>query len=639
MPMLPASVPTFSRSPATPALRRRAALAAALALALALSVPAFAQEDAATELDRVQVTATRTAVSVDESLAPVEVIDRAAIERSQARDLPDLLRGRAGISLSNQGGPGKLTTLFLRGAESDHVLVLIDGVRAGSATSGLFSFQDLPLELVDRIEIVRGPRSALYGSEAIGGVIQVFTRRDRGTPSARGSASIGSQGQAAGSAGVGGGLGAGWFGLDAAYRSAEGIDACEVASPTPFSGGCFIFAPEPDRDGYRNRSLSARGGVEGQAWSLALHALHADGRNAYDGDWVNLSKVTQQVFGGSLKARLGDRTDLRLTAGRNHDASDNYLDKDGLFIDRGRFESDRDSAGLQADIALADGQLLTLGGDWLGDRVGGDTAYARSSRRTRAGFAQYLGTFGPQSLQLALRHDDDSQFGGHATGNLAWGLSFADGWRVTAGAGTAFKAPTFNELYFPFFGNPRLRPEESRSVELGLRRSGARLDWRLDAFETEVDDLIAYDAALFMPNNIERARMRGAELGLATGIGEWRLDASASWLDTEQRAGFNAGRELPRRARHGARLDLDRALGDWRLGLTGVAEGARWDDVANSRRLPGHATLDLRAEWLLAPAWTLQGRVANVFDRDYQTASFYRQPGREWLLTLRYAPR
>jgi vitamin B12 transporter len=646
MPMLSAAklrvrapLPFPLAGPARPAaaLPHRAALAAALALVL--PGPALAQDGDPTELDRVQVTATRTAVSVDQALAPVEVIDRAAIERSQARDLPDLLRGRAGISLSNQGGPGKLTTLFLRGAESDHVLVLVDGVRAGSATSGLFSFQDLPLELVERIEIVRGPRSALYGSEAVGGVIQIFTRRDRGAPAARASASLGSQGRAAGSAGIGGALGAGWFGVDAAYRNEAGIDACEVATPTPFSGGCFISAPEPDRDGYRNRSLSARGGLDGEAWSLDLHALHADGRNAYDGDFVNLSKVSQQVFGGTFRADLGERIDLRLTGGRNHDASDNYLDKNAAFVDRGRFESDRDSAGLQADIALADGHLLTLGGDWLRDRVGGTTTYARTSRRTVAGFAQYLGTFGPQSLQLGLRHDDDGQFGGHATGNLAWGLSFGDGWRVTAGAGSAFKAPTFNELYFPFFGNPDLRPEESRSVELGLRRSGARLDWRVDAFETEVDDLIAFDAALFRPNNIERARMRGAELGLGTALGEWRLDASASWLDTEQRAGFNAGRELPRRARHGARVELDRALGDWRLGLTGVAEGARWDDVANTRRLPGFATLDLRAEWALAPAWTLQGRVANLFDRDYRTASFYRQPGRAWLLTLRYAPR
>lgn len=646
MPTLPASssnaslptalVPALSRPLSAAPPRRRAALVAALALAL--PAPAFAQDDA-TELDRIQVTATRGAVSIDEALAPVEVIDRAAIQRSQARDLPDLLRGRAGISLSNQGGPGKLTTMFLRGAESDHVLVLVDGVRAGSATSGLFSFQDLPLELVDRIEIVRGPRSALYGSEALGGVIQVFTRRDRGAPAARASANIGSHGQAAGSAGFGGGTDAGWFGVDAAYRHADGIDACEVATPTPFSGGCFIAAPEPDRDGYRNRSISARGGIAGDAWSLDLHALHADGRNAYDGDWVNLSKVEQQVAGGAFRVDLGDRIDLRVTAGRNHDASDNYLDKQGLFLDQGRFESDRDSAGLQADIALDDGHLLTVGGDWLRDSVGGDVAYARTSRRTVAGFAQYLGSFGAQSLQLALRHDDDSQFGGHATGNLAWGLSFADGWRVTAGAGTAFKAPTFNELYFPFFGNPALRPERSRSIEAGLRREGAGVDWRLDAFDTDVDDLIAYDAALFMPNNIERARMRGAELGLATTFGGWRLDASASWLDTEQRAGFNAGRELPRRARHVARVELDRALGDWRLGLTGVAEGARWDDVANSRRLPGHATLDLRAEWLLAPAWTLQGRVANLFDREFQTASFYRQPGREWLLTLRYAPR
>src|SRR5690606_37852204 len=172
----------------------------------------------ATDLDEVVVTASRTATTVADALAPVEVIDHDEIVRSQARSLQELLRGRAGISMSTQGGAGKLSTLFLRGAESDHVLVLVDGVRVGSATSGLVSFQDLPVDMIDRVEIVRGPRSALYGSEAIGGVIQVFTRRDGGAFAPRATASIGSHGQAAGSVGFGGGNGTGWFGLDLAYR-------------------------------------------------------------------------------------------------------------------------------------------------------------------------------------------------------------------------------------------------------------------------------------------------------------------------------------------------------------------------------------------------------------------------------------
>ncbi|GAB3730026.1 TonB-dependent vitamin B12 receptor [Luteimonas pelagia] len=624
---MPKTVPNVSPRP----------LALALA-AMALPAAAAAQ-DAATDLDRVQVTATRTASTVDEALAAVEVIDRADIERSQATSLPDLLRGRAGISLVNQGGAGKLTTLFMRGAESDHVLVLVDGVRMGSATSGLVAFQDIPLEMIERVEIVRGPRSSLYGSEAIGGVIQLFTRRGREGVRTRLSAGAGSHGQAFGSAGIDVGGDAGWFGADAAYRNDEGIDACRVARPSPFSGGCFIFLPEPDRDGYRNRSLSLRAGTEGDGYAFDVRALHADGRNAYDGDFQNLSKATQQVFGANGRWQASDAVSVRAVVGRNTDASDNYLDKDGAFLDMGYFDTDRDSAGVQADVAIAAGQALTLGVDWIRDRVDSSNAFDATARRTHAGYVQYQGEFGAHAVQAAVRRDDDSQFGGRTTGNLAWGLGFGDGWRVTAGAGTAFKAPTFNELYYPFFGNPALRPERARSVEAGLRRDGAVLDWRIDAYDTDVDDLIAYDAALGLPNNIERARMRGAELGVAADLAGWQVDASLSVLDTEQREGANAGNELPRRARHSARLDLDRGFGAFTLGATVVAEGSRHDDVANTRRLASYATFDVRAEWALSPSWTLQGRVANLFDADYETTSFYRQPGREWLLTLRYAGR
>ena len=583
----------------------------------------------ATDLDEVVVTATRTAATVDETLAPVAVIDREEIARSQARSLQELLRGRAGISMSTQGGAGKLSTLFMRGAESDHVVVLVDGVRAGSPTSGLVSFQDLPVDHIERVEIVRGPRSALYGSEAIGGVIQVFTRRHRGATSMHASASVGSHGQASGTAGVGGGSDEAWFGVDVAYRNDEGIDACRVATPSPFSGGCFIVVPQPDRDGYNNKSLSARADV---------HALHAEGRNTYDGDFGNLSKVRQQVLGASATWSGVEGLELRASVGRNTDASDTWQVADAGYVPMGRFDTDRDSASVQADWALAGEQLLTFGIDWLGDTVESDTTYARTRRDTHAAFAQYQGDFGAHALQLAVREEDNEQFGRHATGNAAWGVSFADAWRVTAGYGTAFKAPTFNELYYPFFGNPSLRPETSASTELGLRFDGERADVRFDIFHTRVEDLIAYDVAIGLPGNIERARMRGAELTLETAVAGWDLDASASWLDTEQLAGFNAGRDLPRRADHGLRIDLDRDFGDFSLGLTGLAEGDRYDDAANTRRLPGHALLDVRAEYRIARAWTLQARVANVFDRDYETVSFYRQPGREWLLTLRWAP-
>ncbi|NUO78205.1 MAG: TonB-dependent vitamin B12 receptor [Lysobacter sp.] len=605
-----------------------------LAIAAALALPALAQAqplDDATDLDDVVVTATRTAISANDALSPVEVITHEDIARSQARSLPDLLRGRAGISIGNQGGLGKLTTLSLRGSETDHVLVLVDGIRMGSATSGLASFQDLPMALIDRVEIVRGPRSSLYGADAIGGVIQIFTRRDRDAVAPRGSVTVGSHGGREASAGIGGRIGRGWFGADAAYQRTDGINACNGSSI--LFAGCFT--EEPDRDGYRNRSLSLRGGFDAtDTLSFEGHALRAEGENEYDGSFVNYSEIVQQVIGAKATWRPSETVSLQVSAGRNRDESDNFLGN----TPKGYFATDRDSVTLQGDFGISEGQLLSVGFDWLRDRVDSDPDFDKNERDNRAGFVQYQGRFGAQSIEASLRRDDNEQFGGHTTGSIAWGLGFAEHWRVTAGYGTAFKAPTFNELYYPFFGNPALRPEESKTWELGLAYRGERFNARIDGFSTQVDDLIAYDASIFLPNNIERARVRGAEIGIDTTVAEWTVAASASFLDSENRVGFFAGNDLPRRAKRSARVDIDRAFGDFRFGLTAVASGARYDDVANSRTVAGYGTLDLRAEYAFTPSWSLQARVANVFDRDYETISFYNQPGREWFLTLRYTP-
>ncbi len=646
----PSHTPAANAGPIEPRLRLSLAIAGALAFSLC---PAAFAQDASAEgrndsdgLDRIVVTATRTATTTDAALAPVETIDRAEVERSQAASLGELLRGRAGINLANQGGDGKLTSVFVRGAESDHVLVLIDGVRIGSATSGAAAFQDLPLQIIDRIEIVRGPRSSLYGSDAIGGVIQIFTRRDRGAMRGRFALGIGSHGRREAGAGIGGSgeisetLNA-WYGVDAAYLRTDGIDACDGAG-FPIFAGCFVDG-ETDRDGYENRALSLRGGIAlGERVQLDGQWLEVRGRNEYDGSFVNYSETTQRVLGAHLQVRTGERSDLRLVVGRNRDASDDFLDTPGLDrVARGRFASDRDSASAQWDIAFAPTHTLSVGADWLRDRIDSDTDYDATARRNIAAFAQYQGRFdtriGAQDVQLAMRRDDNEQFGGKTTGTAAWGLGIGAGWRVTAAFGSGFKAPSFNELYFPFFGNPGLRPEASRTREAGVAWRGARTSLRLDAFVTDVDDLIAFDAALFLPNNIDRARLRGAEVRFDATLAEWMLDASASWLDPENRSGANAGKDLPRRARQSARLSVDRSFGALRLGATWIGEGARYDDIANRRRLGGYATLDLRGEYAIGEAWTLQAGVANVFDRDYETAAFYNQPGRTYQLRLRYA--
>ncbi|MGN6513443.1 MAG: TonB-dependent vitamin B12 receptor [Lysobacteraceae bacterium] len=610
----------------------------AAAIAVVFAAPVRAQSDEAARLDQVVVTATRTAITVDDALAAVDVITREDIDRSQARSLPELLRGRAGLTLVNQGGLGKLTTLFLRGAESDHVLVLVDGVRVGSATSGLVALQDLPVEEIERVEIVRGPRSSLYGSEAIGGVIQVFTRRAHAGVRPRVSAGIGSHGVRDAGAGIGARNATGWFDIDGSWRRDAGINAC-TGIGAPLFAGCGTSAPDPDRDGSRSRALSLRGGLTpGEAWTLEGSALRSEGHDDYDAatefGLPDSSDTVQQVIGGKLRYAPSNRLALQLTAGRNLDASSQYLGD--MFSDR--FWSTRDSASLQGDIGLAPGQLLTLGLDWLRDRGAVQGAFDTRARADRAAFVQYQGRFGGQQLQAALRHDDNDQFGGHDTGSLAWGVDLAHGLRVTASVGTAFKAPTFNELYFPFYGNAALRPETSRSSEIGLAQRGTRWHWQLNAYQTDIDDLITYDSRLFIANNLDRARIRGAEFAVDATLAGWRLAAQATVADPRNRSAGADGNLLPRRTRGSARLDADRGVGAWQLGASWIMEGARYDDFANQLRLGGYATLDLRASRTLGHGWSLQAQLRNAFDRRYATSAYFNQPGREFGLGVRYAP-
>ena len=618
----------------------RLSLALATVLATAPLVPAFAQSSA-DALDTVVVTASRTAQPLRESLSPVEVIDRAAIERSQARDQPELLGGRAGVSLANQGGAGKVTTLSLRGTESDHVLLLIDGVRVASVSAGIPAFQDIPLELVERVEIVRGPRSSLYGSEAIGGVIQVFSRRDQGAVAPRLRAGIGSHGRREAAFGIGGGSEHGWLGLDIAHQRSDGIDACR-GSATLFQG---CFADEADRDGYRSSSASLRGGTKlGEAFELRANALHADGLNEYDGTIYggNESEVVQQVLSTRLDWTPSAATRVHLQLGRAEDRSANHFrDHDAAtrnFVSR--FDTRRESAQLQGDFPLGEAQLLSIGGDWQRDAITSTTAYSAASRRNTGLFAEWQARFGSQRLQASLRNDDNQQFGNHSTGSLGWGMDLGSGVAVRASYGTAFRAPSFNDLYFPFSGVPTLEPERARSANAGIGGSHGGWNWAVDAFETRIDQLIAYNLMTFELEQVEKARIRGLEATADGRIGEWRVAAQLSHTDPRNHsAGAQHGNLLPRRSRSSARLDVDRDVGAWRFGAGVHAAGARYDNAANTVRLGGWTTVDLRAEYRVNADWSVQAQLRNAFDRQFETVAWFNQPGREWGLTLRYAPK
>src|SRR5204862_4113510 len=294
---------------------------------------------------------------------------------------------------------------------------------------------------------------------------------------------------------------------------------------------------------------------------------------------------------------------------------------------------------LQADWQLAPQHLLTLGTDAQRDSVASSVDYDVSSRRDIGGFLEYQGGFASERFSISARHDDNQQFGGQATGSAAWSHRFVAGPRLTASFGSAFRAPTFNELYYPFFGNPALRPEHSRSAELGLDGSRGEAQWSLHTFETRVKDLIAFDSS-FLPANIETAVIRGAEGQLTARRAGSTLSLVITWLDPRNRTlgSAEAGNLLPRRARLSGRLELGRQWASVHFTARLNAVGPRFEDLANTQRLGGYITLDLLGSWTPAQQWSVEVKVANVSARHYETAEFYPQDGRTGWITLRYHP-
>jgi vitamin B12 transporter len=591
-----------------------------------VSLPVMAADD----LHETIITANRTTTALDTTVAATTVITRQQIQAMQARSVEDLLRGVDGLHIGNSGGPGKLTSFFVRGAEPEHLLVLVDGVRIGSATAGTAALQNIPVESIDRIEFVRGPRSSLYGSEAVGGVLQIFTRRGGDGLQPEVSLSGGSFDTRQASASLSGGDEQAWFSVQGSAQSTDGFDSC-YGSSTLFAG---CFTEEPDRDGYRYRSLGVRAGAKvGRGTQVEANLLRAPSRVEYDGSFTNRSKLLQQVAGVGVTQTFSEGNQLALRAGRSWDRSDDFLGDDFM----GDFNTRRDSLGLQWDWQFARGQIVTVGAEYVNDAVSGTTDFDEDERDNKALFLQYVGDHGPWRTELSWRGDDNQQFGEHDTMSAALGYAVSEALQFVAQYGTAFRAPSFNELYYPDFSNPLLEPERSRSIELAAKGRVAGARWRVSLFSTRIRDLVGFDD-FFLPANVDAARIRGVEASALIPWGAWVIDAGTTLLDAENRSGgAEEGNRLMRRPRFSGHLDLARRVGEFELGARLVAEGARYDNSSNTRRVEGFTTLDLRAEYAFSPEWRVQARAANVLDEDYETVAFYNQPGRAFYLTLRYS--
>ncbi len=584
------------------------------AVAVACLFPLTAVADEGAELNPLVITPARTIQTVDQSLSSVTVIDREALDRQQPREFSDILRGRPGVDLTTNGAYGKNTSVFLRGTGSESTILLINGVRIRSATTGGAPWQFVPPQLLDRVEIVRGPRSSVYGADAVGGVIQGFTPEGEGPPTGWIQGGGGSNSSYELGAGVSGRVDNTAFSLAGNHFETDGIDIREGE----------------ERKGYDNTAGigSVRQHFDNGA-SLGVTGFRAAGNTEFDtGD----TDYVIQTIGasGEVPVTANWFAELMVSEGRDRSLTD----------DVSRFDTRSRNIRGTNRIFIGSHELV-VGADYLVDDVTSDIDFEEDSRDNTGVFGQLFLVSGPSDLQLGLRWDDNEAFGDRVTGSAAVGHAVDEYHRVRLSYGTAFRAPSFNDLYFPGFGNPDLSPERSQTAELGVRGQYRAVFWDVAAFQTHVDELIAFDAAAGAPGNVERARIQGVELETGRLTADWDLRAAVTLQDPRDR---DTGARLPRRTTRSARLEIERRIGAFSLGATGIASGNRYNDAGNTERLAGFGLLNLRAGWAFARNWSARLTVDNVFDREYAVAQFfdgtpYNQTGRTAFLSVRYGHR
>ena len=593
---------------------------AAIAAVVSFAIPTHAKgpDEAA-----VIVVATRLPTRISNTTADVTLIEREQIEQAgPAATLGDLLARTPGIELSRQGGRGAPEGIFIRGANAGHTLILVDGQRLGSATLGQTAIEAMPLSQVERIEILRGPGSALYGSDAIGGVIRITTRSGGEAPRLDVQIGAGSRGAQEMSLGHAGHVGA----LDYAVRVGDSSASGSSAITNPSSA-----AYNSDKDGFwrRNVSVSATWRPHETA-EIGGHWFESDGMNRFDAnsptataDWQTRHKVTSYAAHASV--RLANDWTSVLRAGRGEDAS--VTTPSGNFGQASdQFRTRQDQFVWQNDVRLPLGQAL-VAIETLREEVVSTNAYTETRRSTDSLVLGWNGRVGAHFGQLGIRRDDNSQFGGKTTQTLGYGYRFSENWRASASAGTSFKAPTFNDLYFPGVGNPTLVPESGRSEEIALHYAHGDTTASLTGFRNRIRNLIQWEETapnswFYTPRNVGEARIAGWTAAFATRIAEWTLDAHMTIQDPKDIA---TGEYLTRRARKFGTVALARDNGRWSGGIEVQASGPRYDAPdfttrRNTKVLAGYGLVNLRGEYRLDRDWSLVGRIDNLFDKQYELA-------------------
>lgn len=603
---------------------RFGAVCAAICASICMSRTNAQSATPPTLLDPVVVTAARAPQQLDQLIADVTVIGPAEIARAGAQSLADLLQRQPGVQIAATGGPGSTTSVFLRGANANQTLVLVDGLRVSSSSTGTTPFEAIPLDQIDHIEILRGPAASLYGADAIGGVIQVFTRNGGGALVGNASAGYGTFNTSQFAAGAAGGDGPWRFMLQGGYNQSTGFSA--IGNPVNFSYN-------PDNDGYRNGSASGS-----LAYSfapeqvLSAQAFYSRMNAQFDGsaDFDDRTVTTLQSYLVASRNRLTSFWKSTLEAGVSIDDSNTQTS-----FGPSQFKTTQQQYTWQSDFTLPKG-ALSVAVTRREERLGTDAGFAVTSRNTNAIVAVYQLQDGPNSLQANLRRDDSSQYGGQTSGSFAYAYTILPGLRASASYGTGFKAPTFNDLYYPGFSNPDLVPETARNFEAALRYASSEINVGIVAYRNRVSNLIVFECdANFncAPQNIAAATLEGVTLELQALVRDTTVKGSVDFARPYDDA---TGNLLPRRARQYGTLDITQAFGPLQAGAQVVASSARYDDAADTRRMGGYAIVNLNANYTLAPRWTLFAVAGNIFNKHYELSADYNTIGANLFAGVRY---
>ncbi len=609
----------------TSPVTRQAAFAS---LALAVAAPAVQAQISAPILNSVLVTATRTPQAARDVISDTLSIGAEEIARSGAGSITELLQRQRGIEVTRNGGPGTNSGVFLRGSNSNQVVVLIDGVRIGSATSGAAAWNAIPLGAVDHIEVVFGPLSTIYGADAIGGVVQIFTKKGQGSLALDAGLLAGSYGARAGSAGLSGSTGAFSYAISAGKERADGF-----SSTLPGSSSY-----NKDDDGYDRKHANGQ-----LAWQLApghelgVVFLHSDQEADFDSGATVRAWSTQKLGTAALysRNRLNSVWQMTTQAAQSRDKSGSFTST------ASQIDTRQSQYSWQNDIALGPDNLQLLA-EYRKEEVQSNTAALVRERSTTSWAASYSMKRGDHLLAAAARNDDSSQYGSKSTGSLGYGYRITPGLRLNASHGTSFRAPTFNELYYPGYGLPANRPEKGRNSEIGLHFDQGGTSLGAVAYRNRLSDLLVNTAPCPMPGfrfgcayNVNQATLEGISLSARQQLGSaFTLSASADLQDPRDES---TGKQLARRTKRHGNVALEYTAGSLRSGAEWQVSGYRYDDAANRNRLGGYGLLNLYAAWDFDRSWTATLRWNNVADKDYELARNYGTAGSTVYAGLRYS--